>query len=832
MVTKIFSSESVTEGHPDKICDQISDAVLDAILKEDPKGRVAIETLVTTGTVIVAGEVTTKTYVDVQKVVRETLQGIGYTNPEYGMDSKDCGVLTSIHEQSPNIAVGVDEKKEHEQGAGDQGMMFGYACSETPQLMPLPIMLAHAITRRLSEVRKGKVLPWLRPDGKSQVSVEYVDGMPKRVATVVVAAQHDPSVPEATVRKEVIEKVVKPACGRWLDAKTNYFVNGTGIFVVGGPEGDTGVTGRKIIVDTYGGMGRHGGGCFCVGGGSLVNTENGLAPIRELSSLRQGALIKTDISPTPVGEWLDNGEMEVLEIETDDGYSLEGTPNQAIRVIDAQGNYVWRSADELQPSDYLAIQRKNRLFGQGKRIEFEFLHKPSTHRKNIFSFPEKLTEDYAYLLGLLIGDGRCTSRDGAQVCVCEKEMEETVQALFKRLFGREGKVFGHWAHFCGVELRAYLEALGLGYWRSWQKHVPESVLGAPKPMVAAFLQGLLDTDGTVRLSGRNGNFADIKLTTTSRELALGVQQLLLSFGIVSRIQPVQATGKVSHIRGRLVRSARPLYHLRIKGSDGVEIFRKEIGFRLTRKAKILESAKPDSEHVRLLIPHQRERLKRLWGKLGSREHQKDTANVGRLLRDPSDRGTKELTYGKLAEFLDAYEDLLKGDIDFEYLRTYYVMSHYYAQVRTIRKKHAHVYDFTVPGAHTFTANGFVCHNSGKDPSKMDRSAAYMARYIAKNVVAAGLASRCEVQISYCIGVAKPTSVYVDTFGTGKVPDDKIEQAVEKVFPLKPAEIIAHLNLLRPIYKKTAAYGHFGRDEPEFTWEKTDKAAELKKQAGI
>jgi len=383
MVTKIFSSESVTEGHPDKICDAISDAVLDAILKNDPKGRVAIETLVTTGTVIVAGEVTTKTYVDVQKVVRETLQGIGYTNPEYGMDSKDCGVLTSIHEQSPDIAAGVDEKKEREQGAGDQGMMFGYACDETPQLMPLPIMLAHAITRGLSEARKKRTLAWLRPDGKSQVSVEYIDGVPKRVATVVVAAQHDPSVPEAEVRKEIIEKVVKPACGKWLDAKTNYFVNGTGIFVVGGPEGDTGVTGRKIIVDTYGGMGRHGGGCF----------------------------------------------------------------------------------------------------------------------------------------------------------------------------------------------------------------------------------------------------------------------------------------------------------------------------------------------------------------------------------------------------------------------------------------------------------------SGKDPSKVDRSAAYMARYIAKNVVAAKLASRCEVQISYCIGVAKPTSVYVDTFGTGKVADEAIERAVEQVFPLKPAEIIAHLKLLRPIYKKTAAYGHFGREEPEFTWEKTDKAAELKKAAG-
>lgn len=383
MATKIFTSESVTEGHPDKICDAVSDAILDAMLKDDPRSRVAIETLVTTGSVHVAGEVTTKTYVDIQKIARDTLKEIGYTDPEFGVDYQDCGVWTSIHAQSHDIAVGVNDDK-HEQGAGDQGMMFGYACNETPQLMPLPIMLAHAITRKLSEERKSGRMAWLRPDGKSQVSVEYADGVPKRVATVVVAAQHNPEITHQKIREEIIEKIVKPACGKWVDGNTQYFINGTGVFITGGPEGDTGVTGRKIIVDTYGGMGRHGGGCF----------------------------------------------------------------------------------------------------------------------------------------------------------------------------------------------------------------------------------------------------------------------------------------------------------------------------------------------------------------------------------------------------------------------------------------------------------------SGKDPSKVDRSGAYMARYVAKNVVAAGLAARCEVQISYCIGVAKPTSVYVDTFGTGRIADEKIAELVEKNFNFKPAEIIKHLNLLRPIYKKTAAYGHFGREEPEFAWEKTDKAAELKKQAGI
>jgi len=831
MAAKIFSSESVTEGHPDKICDAVSDAILDAMLKDDPKSRVAVETLVTTGSVIVAGEVTTKTYVDVQRVVRETLREIGYTNPEYGIDCQDCGVLTAIHSQSQDIAVGVDSSATHEQGAGDQGMMFGYACDETPQLMPLPITLAHAITMRLTEARKKGEIKWLRPDGKSQVSVEYVDGLPKRVAAVVVAAQHNPEVDRETIKREIIEKVVKVACGKWLDEKTQYFVNGTGVFITGGPEGDTGVTGRKIIVDTYGGMGRHGGGCFCVGGGSIVNTENGLAPISELSSLPAGTSIKTDISPTPLGEWIDNGEMEVLEIETEDGYSLEGTLNQSIRVIDAHGNYVWRRADELQVGDCVAIQRKNRLFGQGKEMDFAFRHKPGTNRKNTFSFPERLTEGYSYLMGLLVGDGRCTTRDGAQVCVCEKEMEENVQALFRRLFGRDGKIFGHWAFFCGVELRAYLEKLGLGYCRSWQKRVPESVFTAPKPVVAAFLRGLMDTDGTVGTSGR-GKSACIKLTTTSRELATGVQQLLLNFAIVSHIQPVKTTGKVAHIGNRPVISTKPLYHLRIKGSDSISAYRKEIGFGLSRKAKILEAANSDSWHSRLTIPYQHERLKRLWAKLDSRNRQKDIASVGRILRDPGSKGTKELTYGKLTEFLDAYEGTLAGDCDFEYLRTYHVMAHYYARVKSIKPKRAHVYDFNVPGAHTFTANGFVCHNSGKDPSKVDRSAAYMARYIAKNIVAAGLAKRCEIQLSYCIGVAKPTSVYVDTFGTGKISDEKIAEIVEKVFGLKPAEIIKALDLLRPIYKKTASYGHFGRELPEFTWERTDKKGKLRKLAGI
>lgn len=377
MTDFLFTSESVTEGHPDKVADQISDSILDAIIAQDPVARVACETLVTTGMAIIAGEITTSCYVHMPTIVRDTIREIGYNDSAMGFDWETCAVITSIDEQSPDIKGAVDESEDHEQGAGDQGLMFGYACNETPELMPMPIIFAHRLTQQLAEVRKKKILNFLRPDGKSQVTIQYINGKPIRVDSVVIAAQHTPEVSNQTlvegIREEVIFKVIPE---HLRDKNTKYYINTSGRFVIGGPKADCGLTGRKIIVDTYGGVGSHGGGCFSGKDPSKMDrSASYMARHIAKNVVAAGLAEKCEVQIAYT-----IGRAEPVSLMIDTSRTSKIPPDQIAKIIrdhfDLRPKAIIKYLDLLRP-----IYKKTACYGHFGRNEPEFTWE-STHRAN------------------------------------------------------------------------------------------------------------------------------------------------------------------------------------------------------------------------------------------------------------------------------------------------------------------------------------------------------------------------------------------------------------------------------------------------------------------
>ena len=375
MTDFLFTSESVTEGHPDKVADQISDAILDAIIGQDPRSHVACETMVTTGMAIIAGEISTSCYVHIPSIVRGTIKEIGYNDSAMGFDWETCAVITSIDEQSPDIAQGVEESKEHEQGAGDQGLMFGYACDETPELMPMPIIYAHRLTRRLAEVRKQKILDFLRPDGKSQVTIQYINGKPVRADSVVIAAQHSDRVTYETLREGIIEEVINKVIPPELrDKNTKYYVNTTGRFVVGGPKADCGLTGRKIIVDTYGGIGSHGGGSFSGKDPSKMDrSASYMARHVAKNIVAAGLAEKCEVQIAYT-----IGKADPVSLMIDTSRTSKIPPDQIAKIIrekfDLRPKAIIKYLDLLKP-----IYKKTACYGHFGRNEPEFKWE-STHR--------------------------------------------------------------------------------------------------------------------------------------------------------------------------------------------------------------------------------------------------------------------------------------------------------------------------------------------------------------------------------------------------------------------------------------------------------------------
>lgn len=720
----LFTSESVSSGHPDKVADQISDAILDEFLKQDKESKVACETLCTTGLVVVNGEIKSNAYVDIQKVVRDTIEEIGYNKSEYQFDSKSCGVISTIHEQSPDINQGVEREKEEEQGAGDQGIMFGYATNETAVYMPVTLSLSHLILKTLEDIRKeGKVMTYLRPDSKSQVTIEYdEENNPLRIDTIVVSTQHDDWVEVNKIKNDVksiliprvIEKLKKnnDRCYNLFNSEYKLYVNPTGKFVIGGPHGDTGLTGRKIIVDTYGGRGAHGGGAFCVDGDTEYLTKDGWKKISNYNN-------------EEVAQW-DNGEITFVKPY----YYHKHTAEKMYHIYTANG------------LDMVLSEHHNMVL--------------KTSKGNII---KKITRD------LLDEDG--------------KNIRNGNNGFIPCYFNYEG---GDGINLSDNEIR---------------------------------LQIAFCADGSIIDNGKKGRIRikkDYKKKNLVELLNLCNIEYTVSdegddFLIYYFIPPIISKSLVSCFKNankhqmKVIAKELPMW-------DGNcdNIFRTTI--------------KEDADFAQFIFMS-------VYGTNSS-------IHIDDRMGEIREKNGKEY---EIKSILYEVTKLKYSNISFR--RSDNPKNKNKICVEEFTPNDGNMYCFSVPSTMLILRRNnhiFVTGNCGKDPSKVDRSAAYMARYLAKNIVAAGIAKECCVQLSYAIGMAQPISIYVNTYGTNKIFKDDYEIAewIKENVDLRPYAIIKKFGLKNPIYKPTATYGHFGRtpyikDNIEyFAWEKLDLVEELKK----
>lgn len=712
-----FTSESVSEGHPDKVADQISDSILDAFLAEDSESHVAVETLVTTGQVVVAGEVRSKAYVDIPSVVRETIASIGYTKPEYGFEANSCGVLTAIHEQSPDINQGVSRGDERKQGAGDQGIVFGFATNETETCMPVTHYLATLIVESLAEIRKeGFAMHYLRPDAKSQVTVEYShDGMPLRIDTIVVSTQHDEFGSEKEMRERIEDDVVNILIPyvknqirdenvlRLFNDKIKYHVNPTGKFVIGGPAGDTGLTGRKIIVDTYGGMACHGGGAFCVDGDTEYLSPDGWKKISEYNGGK-------------VAQW-DNGELTFVDpliyhkhkaekmyhLTTKHFLDMVLSENHNVVFETSKGNIIKKRVKDIV--DNYEIANGNAGFIP---ISFKYAGGEGID----------MTDDEIRLQVAFCADGTLKGHSPYMNLKKFYKKERIIDLL--ELTCTEYDYSEYEDGYMRVRFEPKIKS----------KSLVECFKGASLHQLKVIAGELKEWDGD----------CDNVYRTTVKEDADFAQFVFMA-----------SSGKYASIR----------YDDRIgeKYGDEEQYIRKSVCYEV-------------------------------------RQCDCKTTNIRRTGR----HNTHHVTV----------EDFTPSD--------------------------GMMYCFTVPSTMLVLRRNdrvFVTGNSGKDPSKVDRSAAYAARYVAKNLVANGLCEQCEIQIGYAIGIAEPVSVYVNDFGTSSGEVEDLSDFVIEHFDLSPYGIDRMLGGLRkPIYLSTAAYGHFGRTSftkdglTYFPWERVMSKDEL------